>query len=101
MKILEVKRDWYNKLLKRRELELIIGYESSTPKRDEVRKMISEQYDAPVERIIVEKLESLFGTLKARAHIHIYDNLEDAKRFERPHILKRHGLIEAEVKKGG
>ncbi len=101
MKIEEVRRDWVNKLLKRRELELIIGYESSTPKRDEVRKFIADKYGVDLQKVIVEKLESLFGTLKAKAHIHIYETIEDAKRFERRHILKRHGLLEEEVKQGG
>jgi len=97
---IEVRRDWMNKLLNRRELDLIISYESGTPTRDEVRKLIAEKYGVEVERVIVEKLESMFGTLKAKAHIHIYDTVEDAKRIERKHILRRHGLLE-EVKKTG
>jgi len=97
---IEVRRDWMNKLLNRRELDLIISYESGTPRRDEVRKLIAEKYGVEIERVIVEKLESMFGTLKAKAHIHIYDTVEDAKRIERKHILRRHGLLE-EVKKTG
>jgi len=97
---IEVKRDWMNKLLNRRELDLIISYESSTPRRDEVRKLIAERYGVEVERVIVEKLESMFGMLKAKAHVHIYDTVEDAKRIERRHILRRHGLLE-EVEKAG
>ncbi len=100
MKVAEVRRDWFNKLLNRRELELIIEYESSTPKRDEVREFVAKQYGAEKERIIIEKLESLFGTLKARAHIHIYQKPEDAVRFERRHILRRHGLLQ-EAEQGG
>lgn len=100
MKIEDVRKDWANKLLKRRELELIIAYESSTPERDEVRKLVAGKYGVEQERVIVEKLESLFGTLKARAHVHIYDTVEDAMKFERKHILKRHGLLQ-EVKQGG
>jgi len=42
----------------------------------------------------------MFGMLKARAHIHIYDTVEDAKMYERRHILKRHGLLE-EVEESG
>jgi len=91
---IEVKRDRMNKLLNRRELDLIISYESSTPRRDDVRKFIAEKYGVEVERVIVEKLESMFGALKAKARIHIYDTVEDAKRIERKHILRRHGLLE-------
>jgi len=32
--------------------------------------------------------------------VHIYDTVEDAKRIERRHILRRHGLLE-EVEKAG
>ncbi len=100
MKVAEVKRDWFNKLLNRRELELIIEYESSTPRREEVREFVAKKYGAEKERIIVEKLESLFGTLKAKAHIHIYERPEDALAYERRHILKRHGLIQEAEQSG-
>jgi len=46
-------------------------------------------------------MESLFGTRSARAHVHIYDTVEDAKRYERKHILRRHGLIMEEAKQVG
>lgn len=94
---LEIIQERKNPLLNRRELDLLIHYESSTPKRDDVRKTLSEKYGIEIERIVIEKMESLFGTNKARAHVHIYDAIEDAKRFERRHVLKRHGLI-AEAK---
>jgi len=50
--------------------------------------------------VIIEKMESLFGARKARTHIHIYDSIEYAKKYERKHILKKHGLLE-EVKQAG
>lgn len=101
MKTEKVVKDQYNKLLNRRELELIISYESSTPKREEVRKFISEQYDISIERVIVEKIESIFGSRKARIHVHIYDDVEDARKFERKHVLKKHELIEVEGGRSG
>lgn len=97
---LEIIQDRKNPLLNRRELDLLIHYEVSTPKRDDLRKYLAEKYGVEVERIIIEKMESIFGTRKARAHVHIYDTVEDAKKFERKHVLRRHGLI-AEAKKVG
>lgn len=97
---LEIIQDKKNPLLKRRELDLLIYYESSTPRRDDLRRALSEKYGVEIERIVVEKMESLFGARKMRAHVHIYDATEHAKRFERKHILNRHGLI-AEVKRAG
>ncbi|MEM1584202.1 MAG: hypothetical protein QXF28_05890 [Nitrososphaerota archaeon] len=101
MKIEKIERDLYNKLLNRRELELIVSYESSTPKREEVREFVSERFDASIERVIVELIESVFGSRKARIHVHIYDDLEDARRFERRHVLKKHELIEVGGGKSG
>ncbi|MEN2974217.1 MAG: hypothetical protein ABDH32_01405 [Candidatus Caldarchaeales archaeon] len=101
MQIEKFSRDWYNKLLNRRELELIISYESSLPKREEVVKFISEYFDISPERVILKKMESFYGSLKARVHIHLYDDVEYAKRFERKHILKKHPLIQTEGGKGG
>ena len=97
---LEVIQDRKNPLLNRRELDIIIAYESGTPKRDEVREEISKKFEVEKDRIIIEKMESLFGANKAKAHVHIYDTVEHAKKYERRHILKRHGLLE-EVKQAG
>ncbi|MCX8192743.1 MAG: hypothetical protein N3G77_02920 [Nitrososphaeria archaeon] len=101
MEIVEVVKDWYNKLLNRRELELIISYESSTPRREEVVKFISTHFDTHPEKVIVENIESIFGSLRARVHVHIYNDVEYAKKFERKHILKKHSLIQVEGGKGG
>jgi ribosomal protein S24E len=101
MKIERIERDWYNKLLNRRDLELILTYEYSTPKREEVRRFVSEQFDTPIERVIVEEIKSIFGSQKARIHAHIYDDVEYAKRFERKNVLKKHALISMEGEKVG
>ncbi|MEM1976831.1 MAG: 30S ribosomal protein S24e [Nitrososphaerota archaeon] len=97
---IEVIEDRVNPLLSRREVEVIIIYESGTPKREEVREEVAKKYNVEKERVIVEKMESLFGARKARAHIHIYDSIEYAKKYERKHILKKHGLLE-EVRQAG
>lgn len=101
MKIEKVEKDWHNKLLNRRELELVFLYESSTPKREEVKKFISEHFDVPIERVIVEEIRSFFGSRKARIHAHIYDDVEYAKKFERKHVLKKHAQLGVESEKIG
>lgn len=97
---IEVMRERRNPLLNRRELDLMIAYESGTPKRDEVREEVSKKFGVEKDRIIIEKMESIFGANKAIAHVHIYDTVEHAKKYERRHILRRHGLLE-EVKQAG
>ncbi len=97
---LEIIGDRMNSLLNRREIEAVVIYESRTPTREEVREEVARKYNMEKERIIVEKMESLFGAKKARAHIHIYSSAEYAKKYERKHILRKHGLLE-EVKQTG
>jgi ribosomal protein S24E len=97
---LEVIEDRMNPLLNRREIEVVVIYESGTPKREEVREWIAKRYDVERERVIVEKMESLFGVKKARARVHIYDSIEYAKKYERKNLLRKHGLLE-EVKQAG
>jgi small subunit ribosomal protein S24e len=92
---LEVIDDRMNPLLNRREIEVVVIYESGTPKREEVREEIAKRYNVERERVIIEKMESLFGAKKARAHVHIYDSVEYVKKYER-----KHGLLE-EVKQAG
>lgn len=89
-------RDWYNKLLNRRELEFIISFDSSTPRRHEVVEFLANQYGIPSERIVVCKIINVFGSLKAKVHAHIYDSAEYVKRFEPMHILKKHPTISIE-----
>lgn len=97
---IEVIEERANPLLNRKEIEAVIVYESGTPRRDEVREEVAKRYNVEKERVIIEKMESLFGANKARAHIHIYDSVEYARRYERRHVLRRHGLLE-EVKQAG
>ncbi len=101
MKVVEVVRDWHNKLLNRRELEFIISFDSSTPKRQDIVEFLANQYGVPPERIVVCKIINLFGSLKARVHAHIYDSVEYVKRFEPKHILKKHSAIPLEGGKVG
>lgn len=93
----EVIEDRVNPLLNRREVEAIIIYESGTPKREMVKEEVARKYNVEKERVVIEKMESLFGARKARVHIHIYDSMGYAKKYERKHILKKNGLLE-EVK---
>jgi len=94
---IEIAKDWYNSLLNRRELEIVIMHMGKgTPDRKTIRNFIAKYFNIDIERIIVKKIESEFGWCRTKAHVHIYDTPELTQKIEPPHIIRRHGK---EVKK--
>ncbi|HDH06978.1 MAG TPA: 30S ribosomal protein S24e [Thermoproteales archaeon] len=87
IKILE---DRYNKLLRRREVKLlIIHHFKGTPKREEVRKIISKIFSSPLERIIVKQILTQYGLAESLVEAHIYDDVETLRKVESEYILIR------------
>jgi len=88
---LKIVKDWYNSLLNRRELDVIITHLGrGTPDRNTIRNFMAQHLNIDKERIIIKKIESEFGWCRTKAHIHIYDTADLAQRIEPPHIIKRH-----------
>ncbi|RLG77464.1 MAG: 30S ribosomal protein S24e [Thermoprotei archaeon] len=88
-----VVRERYNKLVGRRELEVVIDHMfKGTPKRSEMREALAKLYGVSTDLVIVKRILSEYGWGKSRARVHIYDNIERLKAFEPKHILRRHGL---------
>jgi len=86
-------KERYNKLIGRRELEVLIDHMfKGTPKRSEVREAIAKLYGVNIDLVIVKRILSEYGWGKSRAKVYIYDNIERLKAFEPKHILRRHGL---------
>jgi len=79
----------YNKLIKRHELRAVVEYEQSPPTRKEVLQAIVSKLNVPESKVVILKMENMFGTRKMKIHAHIYDNEEDIRKFEREYILKR------------
>jgi ribosomal protein S24E len=82
-----------NKLLRRMEIRAKLGYEGKPLTRKEVITALASYLKIPEDRVVMVKAECLTGMRMMRVHAHAYQNIEDAKRFERPYILKRSGLI--------
>ena len=84
---LENKKEKRNELMKRREVELIRESEKN-PSFAEVSKLISEEFKAPEENIMVENVKGKFGrnTFLMRASIYDTKELKDAavKRLIKP-----------------
>ncbi len=87
---IEIENEKENKLLNRRELTLRVYHNrEATPDRSAVRKKISELTGFDNEKIIVEKVKSEFGRDESTVLAKVYDNTDDANRYERKHILER------------
>ncbi len=88
---LEVKiiSEFDNVLLNRKEYLLeVLHPGSSTPSRKEVRAEIAKIFNVPLNRVIVRKISSRYGTNKAIVRVHIYKS-EEAVKIEPKYILRR------------
>ncbi|KSW12616.1 30S ribosomal protein S24e [Pyrodictium occultum] len=92
-----VVRDWYNPLIKRRELDLVILHVGKpTPSRMKLRHAFSKALNVDVKRLYVRKVESEYGVGRSRVEIHVYDSPERALQFEPKYIIERNKLPEEE-----
>ena len=85
-------------LLSRTTVEGFIGFESSTPKRAEVRKKVSEAMKVPEERVAVIDIQTVFGEKKANFKANVYASSSDLGKLESVVVQRRLGLLGKKVK---
>lgn len=91
----EVLMDWYNPLIKRREIVLNLHHElQSTPMRILLRQKISEVMGVDVKRVYIRYIKTQYGVGLSRVRIHIYDSPEKALAFEPKYIIERNGGVD-------
>lgn len=79
---MEIKKDFRNELLKRR--ELIIQLESEkNPGFDETRKKIAEKFAIPEDNIDVLRIKGSFGKEKFLIETNVYDSKEDLEKMKK------------------
>ncbi len=92
VKILEERA---NPLLHRKEYTFEVDHAgAATPPRAEVRKELAKLVKVPAERLVVERMNALFGTAKTRGEAMAYATKEAVDVTTREHILIRNGLRE-------
>ena len=77
-------------LLSRTEISGMLGFESSTPSRLEVRKKLSEALKADESLVMVTAIKTSFGEKSAEITANVYKTKEDAAKFETKTIKNRH-----------
>ena len=90
-------RDWYNPLIKRREIDILIRHVGKgTPSRIEIRMGVASALGVDVKRVYVRKLDTEYGLGETMAEVHVYDTVERALAFEPKYIRERNKLPEEE-----
>jgi small subunit ribosomal protein S24e len=90
---IEIQSKTDNILLARTEVRFVILHEGEgTPKRELVRSELAEKLNAKKETIMVDHMQSSFGSRKTIGYAKVYKSIEDAKAGESDPILKRNGI---------
>lgn len=85
---IEMKKDFENKLLNRRELYFVTVYSGKTPSRAEVREEISKKLNLNPETTVVVRISPLYGTMKSEIVVHSYASKEDMA-IEQKYLFER------------
>ncbi len=69
-------------LFKRKEMQFEIVYTSSTPKNDEIKKLVIAELKKPEDVIVVDLIKQSYGRGKALVKVKVYESPEDLKKGE-------------------
>lgn len=86
---LEIVSEKDNPLLKRKEVEVKILQEASTPSRESLKKQVSRDMKVPEERIAIYHIRQPFGRKESIAEVRVYTTKEDLERVEQKYTLER------------
>jgi small subunit ribosomal protein S24e len=82
-----------NPLLDRIELEVLAHHAGEpTPKREEIREQVAAAVKAKKDQVLVDHMDSTFGTGSTRGYVKVYNTKEAALAIERAAIIKRNRL---------
>ena len=90
----EVVRDFYNPIIKRREITMIVHHVlKPTPMRINLRLTLAEKLGVDIQRVYIRKIQSEYGIGRSLVVAHIYDTIDRVKAFEPEYIIERNGGI--------
>ncbi|MCC6011325.1 MAG: 30S ribosomal protein S24e [Desulfurococcaceae archaeon] len=86
----EVVREYYNPLIKRREIELNLFHgKDGTPSRGVLKRAIASLYNVDINLVFIRFIKTEYGMSVSRVKVHIYENPDRARAFEPEYIIKR------------
>ena len=93
---LEITEQNDNPLLNRQEIKVVIKHnESSTPRRNQVIKNISEKLKANRELVIIDHLKNVYGKTETHGYAKIYSDKESLTKIETKPSIDRHKDIDS------
>lgn len=99
MKTMEVeiisKKD--NTLFGRQEIEFAVTQATSTPSRKDLREKVAAQVNADAKTMVIDVLDTSFGTADLKGIARVYKNEKDMKRIELAYVVKRNFPQQKEV----
>jgi len=97
---IEIESKKNNPLMNRTEVFFTVTHKGEkTPNREIIRSELADKLNAKKENIIVNSINSSFGTQETTGYAKVYSSLQKAKDLERDHILKRNKIGATEKKK--
>ena len=93
---LEITEQNDNPLLNRQEVKVVIKHsKSSTPRRNQVIKNISEQLKTNRELVIIDQLKNAYGKTETHGYAKIYSDRESLSKIETKPSMERHKDIDS------
>ncbi|KKH50890.1 30S ribosomal protein S24 [Methanosarcina sp. 1.H.T.1A.1] len=94
---IKILKDKNNALLNRRELDFIVKYEGSTPSRSDVRNKLAAMLNAPLELLIIQRINTEYGMQESKGYAKLYEDASRMKAVELEYVLKRNPAPGAET----
>lgn len=96
---INVTRETYNPLLKRKEIELVIQHEEQgTPQRFEIRKRMASKLGSKIENVFVVGLRTSTGLRRTACSLQVYDDPSTASSTIPEHVALRNLPLEERAK---
>jgi len=87
---IKVSNEFYNPLLKRKEITLEIEHSGEgTPQRFDIRKRMASKLNAKIENVFVISLDTSTGTQKTTCALQVYDDSRAASSTVPEHVATR------------
>lgn len=101
MKQLEILSKTKEKSFSRTKIGGKIVAEGVTPSRKTICETLAKNLKVPVERVIVKKIKTSYGSTFSTFEAYVYDSNESAKKFEYEYVIKRHKHLMPAKTEGG
>jgi len=96
---IEIQLKTNNPLLKRTEVHFTVHHEGEkTPKRELVRSELAEKLNVKKEDIMINSMQSSFGSTDTVGYAKVYKSVKVAGVYEKKHVLKRNNALPGEKK---